>query len=56
MMSITTILIIGDILVCGFLAGLVAWLLTRADAKKMEEAARIPLEEDEAERRVYGEG
>ena len=54
MMSITTILIIGDILVCGFLAGLVAWLLTRADKQKMDEAARIPLEEDEAERRVKG--
>ncbi len=43
----TTLIIIGDLLVCGFLAGLVAWLFTRADDEKMDAAARIPLEEDD---------
>lgn len=43
----TALLLIGDILVCGFLAGLVAWLLIRDDSKKLEEAARLPLLDDE---------
>ncbi len=43
----TTLLIIGDLLVCGFLAGLVAWLFTRADDADMDAAARIPLDDDD---------
>lgn len=43
----TTLLIIGDILVCGGLAALVAWLFARADDEEMNKAARIPLDEDD---------
>lgn len=42
----TALILIGDILVCGFLAGLVAWLFVRADDKDIEEAANIPLNDD----------
>lgn len=47
MTAITAIIFIGDIVVCGFLAALVAWLFIRSDDAKMDEAARIPLEDDE---------
>ncbi len=40
------LIIIGDILVCGFLVGLVAWLFLRADDEKMNAAARIPLDDE----------
>lgn len=46
-MSITTLIIIGDILVCGFLAAIVPWLFWIADDEKIEEAARIPLMDDD---------
>ncbi len=43
----TALLIIGDILVCGFFAALAAWLFMRAGDDEMDEAARIPLLEDD---------
>lgn len=52
----TTLIIIGDIVVCGGLVALVAWLFARADGEKMDEAARIPLDEDEDEVREVGDG
>ena len=42
-----TLIIIGDILVTGFMVAVVAWLFARADDKKIDEAARIPFLEDE---------
>ena len=43
---IITLIIIGDILVCAFLIGIVAYLFMAADEKKHDEAARLPLLDD----------
>jgi cbb3-type cytochrome oxidase subunit 3 len=36
----------GDLLVMGFMFGLVVWLLLRASNRKLQEAANIPLEDE----------
>lgn len=38
----------GDMLVMAFMIGVLVWVLLRSNSKHIEEAARIPLE-DEAE-------
>lgn len=47
MTAFATFIFIGDIIVCGFLAALAAWLFTRGDTAGLEEAARIPLQDDD---------
>ncbi len=42
-----TLIIIGDLIVCGLLIGLTAWLFVRESDEKIDEAARIPLTEDD---------
>lgn len=39
-------IVLGDLLVSGFLVGLAAYLYVRG-GKEVEDAARIPLEEDD---------
>ncbi len=41
------LIIIGDILICGFLAGLVAWMFVINDDETIDEAARLPLSEED---------
>ncbi len=36
----------GDMLVMAFMAGLVVWLYLRQGKEKLEESARIPLEDE----------
>ena len=43
----TQLIIFGDILVCGFMIGLFAWLLVSAPDEKIDEAANIPLNDDD---------
>ena len=42
-----TLIIIGDIVVCGIIIALVAWIFARDEDKNLREAARIPLLDDE---------
>ena len=42
-----TLIIIGDILVCAFLIGVVTYLFMAADDRKQSEAAHIPLLDDD---------
>ena len=37
----------GDLLVMGFMTVLVVWVLLRSTQKKMNDAARIPLEDED---------
>lgn len=43
---VLALIIVGDILVCAFLAGLAAWLFASADDEKQKEVARLPLLSD----------
>jgi len=45
----TQLILAGDLLVCAFMVGLAAWLLTRGGKEKSEAAAQIPLQDE-----VYG--
>lgn len=40
-------IIIGDIIICGVIAALIAWAFARQEDSKLDEAARIPLLSDE---------
>lgn len=42
-----TLLIIGDILVCGFMIGIVAYLFVIADDDKQREVSQLPLLTDQ---------
>ena len=42
----TQLILIGDLLVCAFMVGVVTWLLTRGGKEKSEAAARIPLHDE----------
>ena len=39
----------GDMLVMAFMMGVVVWVLLRSSAQKMDEASRIPLEDEDAD-------
>ncbi len=39
----------GDMLVMAFMMGVVVWVLLRSSRQKMEEASRIPLEDEDAD-------
>lgn len=41
------LIVIGDIIISGALVALAAWLFCSADKKSLDDAARIPLEEDD---------
>lgn len=41
----TTLIIVGDLIVCGFMVALAAWLFVRAGDDAMDAAARIPFED-----------
>lgn len=43
----THLILIGDLLVCGFMVGLVIWLFVRGDKSEQDAAARIPLEDEQ---------
>jgi cbb3-type cytochrome oxidase subunit 3 len=43
----TYFLFLGDMLVMAFMIGLVAWVSLRSSRKDLEEAARIPLEDED---------
>ena len=43
----TTLIVIGDILVCAFLVGLVAWLFVRKSDREIDKVARLPLLDDD---------
>ncbi|MDD9863709.1 MAG: cbb3-type cytochrome c oxidase subunit 3 [Gammaproteobacteria bacterium] len=42
----TQLILAGDLLVCAFMVGLAAWLLTRGGKEKSEAAAQIPLQDE----------
>lgn len=44
----TYYLFAGDMLVMAFMVGLVIWVFMRSSKKSMEEAAQIPLEDEES--------
>jgi cbb3-type cytochrome oxidase subunit 3 len=43
----TYFLFAGDMLVMAFMAGLAIWVFMRSSDESMDEAARIPLEDEE---------
>jgi cbb3-type cytochrome oxidase subunit 3 len=43
---LTFFIFAGDVLVMGFMTVLVIWLLLRSSPAKLDEAARIPLEDE----------
>ncbi len=43
----TMFIFLGDMLVMGFMVGLAIWFGYRANDKQIEEAARIPLEDED---------
>jgi cbb3-type cytochrome oxidase subunit 3 len=45
----TFFLFAGDMLVMAFMMAVVVWVLLRSSGQKMEETARIPLEDEEDE-------
>lgn len=40
------LILIGDVIVMGFMTGAVVWLLTAKGKRRAEEDARIPLEDE----------
>ena len=42
----TLFIFAGDMLVMAFMMGVVVWVLLRSSRQKMEEASRIPLEDE----------
>ena len=40
------LLVLGDILVCLFLIGVIAWVYIRRDKNYHDQAARLPLDDD----------
>jgi cbb3-type cytochrome oxidase subunit 3 len=47
---LTFFIFAGDLLVMGFMTVLVVWLLLRSSKTKLDEASRIPLEDEHVER------
>lgn len=43
----TMFIFIGDMLVMGFMIGLAVWVLNKGNDEQMNEAARIPLEDED---------
>ncbi|MBL4572036.1 MAG: cbb3-type cytochrome c oxidase subunit 3 [Gammaproteobacteria bacterium] len=43
----TMFIFIGDMLVMAFMIGLAIWLTSRGNDEQIEEAARIPLEDED---------
>jgi len=43
----TWFIFFGDMLVMAFMAGLVVWVFLHASKKKLEDTARIPLEDED---------
>lgn len=40
------LILVGDVVVMGFMTALVVWLLTPRGKRRAEDAARIPLEDE----------
>lgn len=47
MSGVGVLIVIGDIVISGGLVALAAWLFCGGKKESMDEAARIPLEEDD---------
>lgn len=45
----TYYLFVGDMLVMAFMVGLVIWVFMRTSDETMDESARIPLEDEQAD-------
>jgi cbb3-type cytochrome oxidase subunit 3 len=52
----THFILLGDLLICGFMVALVVWLFTRGDKSAFDKAARIPLDDEEEENGEAQEG